>query len=82
MWLLRAFERGGVHYAYYASPIVRGFSSAVAHGVWSNMPWECYFDNRRNQIVVMKHPKRTHEIKVDNIYQMKLENKVISPTVS
>ena len=30
----------------------------------------------------MKHPKRTHEIKVDNIYQMKLENKVISPTVS
>lgn len=46
------------------------------------MPWECYFDNKRNQIVVMKRPKRTHEIKVDNIYQMKLENKVISPTVS
>lgn len=58
------------------------FPSAIGHGVWSNMPWECYFDNKRNQIVVMKRPKRTHEIKVDNIYQMKLENKVISPTVS
>lgn len=79
VWLLRAFELGGVHMALYKSSVGCSFPNAVGHWVRSSMAWECYFDNRRNQIVVIKPHKSTHEIKVDNIYQTKLENKVISP---
>lgn len=76
VWLLRAFELRGVHMALYKSSVRCSFPNAIGH---CSMAWECYFDNRRNQIVVIKPHKSTHEIKVDNIYQSKLENKVISP---